>query len=149
MNLKTLIKMFFLHLAVIYGLSMMVSLIWSAIDAPDKPFYIDFLWKMLLFSLGADLPLFVFTSRKEFSSKQYIIRAIIHACLLEAILLSSGYFIGLWSGVGEFFIFFFVVLAVDAAVTGLTYINTKTCADKINAAIKERKQSNKEDGDDD
>jgi len=149
MNLKTIIKMFFLHLAVIYGLSMMVSLVWCACTEPDGVFHLDFLWKMLLFSLGADLPLFVFYSRKEFSSKQYIIRVIIHACLLEAILLPSGYFIGLWGGVGGFFIFFFVVLLVDAAVMVLTYVNTKTCADKINAAIKERKRGNKEDKDDD
>ncbi len=148
MDLKTLIKMFFLHLAVIYGMSMMVSLIWCAIEVPDKLFRIDFLWKMLLFSLGADLPLFAFYSHKELSSRQYIIRVILHACLLEAILLPFGYFIGLWCGVGGFFIFFFVVLAVDAAVTGLTYLNTKTWADKINAAIKERRQSNKEDVDD-
>ncbi len=149
MDLKTLIKMFFLHLAVIYGMSMLVSLIWCAVEVPDKLFPISFLWEMLLFSLGADLPLFVFYSRSELSSKHYKIRVIIHACLLEAILLPFGYFIGLWHGIGGFLVFFFVVLAVDAAVTGLTYLNTKTWADKINAAIKERRQNNKEDEDDD
>lgn len=148
MNLKTLLKMFLLHLFVIYGLSMTVSLIWCACDSPDKTFGIDFLWKMLLFSLGADLPLFVFYSKKELSPKQFLVRIIIHATLLEPILLTSGYFIGLWSGVGGFFVFFFVVIAVDVVVTALTYINTKASADQINAAIKERKRSVKEDEDD-
>lgn len=144
MDLKTLLKMFALHFTVIYGLSMMVTLVWSACIAPDELFGLDFFWKMLLFSLGADLPLFVFYSRSEHSTKQYLARVIIHAALLEAILMPSGYFIGLWHGVGGFFAFFFVVLAVDGAVTGLTYLNTKVWANKVNAALKERKLNNKE-----
>lgn len=149
MNFKTLLKMFFLHFAVIYGLSMMVTLIWTACVAPEGRFGVDFLWKMLLFSLGADLPLFIFYSRKELSAKQSLLRMAIHAVLLEVILLPAGYFIGLWGGVGGFFIFFFVVLAVDAAVIALTFLNCKAEADEINAAIKARKLEITEERDDD
>lgn len=148
MDLKKIIKNLVLDFPVIYGLSMIATLIWSACSSPEARYGLNFFWEMLLFSLGADLPIFVFYSRKELSSKQFILRLAIHAALLEAILLPAGYFIGLWGGVGGFFAFFMTILAVDAAVIGLTYLSDKKTIKEVNDAIKERKRGVDEDDND-
>ncbi|MDE5765560.1 MAG: hypothetical protein K2I17_00140 [Clostridia bacterium] len=138
MNIKQLLKTFCFHYVLIYGLTMMASFFWC-LASGDTSVPLGFFWKAMIFSLVADAPLFVFWSKKELTSKQTLIRIIIHGVLLEILLPTAGWFIGMWRGVGGFFVFFATVLIVDASIFGITYLKTSVEAGNINSALRRRK----------
>lgn len=78
-----------------------------------------------------------------------LIRIVIHAVLLEILLPTAGWFIGMWRGVGGFFIFFVTVLVVDASIFGITYLKTSVEAGSINSALNKRKLEKKKKEEDD
>ncbi len=138
-ELKTFIRTFVLHYFMIYGLTMLMTLLFILVFNREAEFGIDYLWQAALFALAADAPLAVYISPVELTNKQYWIRTVIHAALLEAGLLPIGYVIDMWDGVGGFFAFFFAVLVVDAAMHFLEFLNAKMATDKINKAIRARR----------
>lgn len=142
MNLKSLLRMMFLHYFIIYALTMIATLVFCLFTSKDATFGVDYFWQSMLFALAADLPLLVYYSKKELSNKQYWIRTLLHAALLEALLMPSGYLIGMWAGIGGAAAFFFCIIAVDAAVRGITYLNAKFVADRLNEALKTRRNQN-------
>lgn len=148
MSLKQLLKTFCFHYFLIYGMTVIVTFFWCLAEG-DKSIPLDYFWKIMIFSLVADAPLFVFWSRKELTSKQTLIRIIIHGALLEIALPTAGWFIGMWRDIGGFFMFFAVVLIVDASVFGITYLKTSFEAGNINSALSRRKREkeNKEEED--
>lgn len=139
MNLKQLLKTFCFHFVLIYGLTMIATFFWCLAEG-DTSVPLDFFWKAMIFSLLADLPLFAFYSRKELTSRRYLFRIILHGCLLEIVLPAAGWFIGMWRGVGGYFVFFFTVLAVDGGMFALTYLKASIDAGSINSALDERKR---------
>ena len=149
MNLKQIIKTFCFHYALIYGLTMIATFFWC-LASGDTSVPLDFFWKAMIFSLLADAPVFIFYSRKEMTSKQTLIRIILHGVLLEIALPAAGWFIGMWRGVGGYFVFFITVLIVDASIFAITYLKTSMEAGSINSALsrrkKERKEKEEEDG---
>ena len=138
MNIKQLLKTFCFHYVLIYGLTMMASFFWC-LGSGEASISLEFFWKAMIFSLVADAPLFVFWSRRELTGKQTLIRIIIHGILLEILLPMVGWFIGMWRGVGGYFIFFATVLIVDASIFGITYLKMSVEAGNINTALKKRK----------
>ncbi|MDE7087348.1 MAG: hypothetical protein K2O67_04050 [Clostridia bacterium] len=138
MNIKQLLKTFCFHYVLIYGLTMMATFFWS-LAAGDSSVPLDYFWKIMIFSLVADLPVFVYWSKKELTSKQTLVRIIIHGILLEILLPTAGWFIGMWRGVGGFFVFFATVLIVDASIFGITYLKASVEAGNINSALRRRK----------
>ncbi len=143
MNFKQIIKTFCFHYALIYGLTMIATFFWC-LAAGETCVELDFFWKAMIFSLLADAPLFVFYSRKELTSKQTLIRIIMHGALLEIVLPAAGWFIGMWRGVGGYFVFFITVLIVDASIFVITYLKTSVEAGNINSALTKRKKERKE-----
>lgn len=149
MNIKQLLKTFCFQYFLIYGITVIVTFFWC-LAGGEEYIVIDYFWKIMIFSLVADLPLFVFWSRKELTGKQTLIRIIIHGILLEILLPTVGWFIGMWRGVGGFFVFFTVVLIVDASIFGITYLKMSVEAGNINTALKKRKlekEKKEEEGD--
>ena len=143
MNLKQILKTFCFHYVLIYGLTMMATFFWC-LAAGDTSVPLDFFWKSMIFSLLADAPLFVFYSRKELTAKQLLIRIIAHGLLLEIVLPAAGWFIGMWRGVGGYFVFFATVLIVDASIYAITYLRASVEAGKINSALLRSKRQKKE-----
>lgn len=139
MNLKQILKTFCFHYALIYGLTMIATFFWC-LAAGDTSVELDFFWKAMIFSLLADAPVFVFYSRKELTSRQTLIRIIAHGALLEIVLPAVGWFIGMWRGVGGYFVFFITVLIVDASIFVITYLKTSVEAGSINSALSKRKR---------
>lgn len=137
MNIKQILKTFCFHYVLIYGLTMISTFFWC-LASGDTSVPLSFFWKAMIFSLLADLPVFVFYSPKEMTSKQYLFRIILHGILLEIALPLAGWFIGMWRGIGGYFIFFGTVLAVDGSIFGLTYLKTSLEAENINTALKAR-----------
>ena len=146
MNIKFILKNFCFHYVLIYGMTMIVTFFWCLVNG-SQTISIDYFWKTMLFALVADLPVFVFLSRKELTTKQTVIRIIIHAILLEILLPTVGWFIGMWRGVGGFFVFFVTVLVVDASIIGITYLKASNEAKTINSALKKRKNKKMEEVD--
>lgn len=141
MNIKQVLKTFCFHYVLIYGLTMIATFFWClAGGGTSVP--LTYFWKIIIFALVADLPVFVFWSKKELTTKQTLIRIIVHGVLLEILLPTAGWFIGMWRGVGGFFVFFATVLIVDASVFGITYLKTSVEAGNINSALKRRKSEN-------
>ena len=141
MNLKQLLKTFCYHYFLIYGMTTIVTFFWC-LAAGETSIPLDYFWKIMIFALVADAPLFVYWSRRELTSRQTLIRIIIHGVLLEILLPAAGWFIGMWRGVGGYFIFFVTVLVVDASIFGLTYLKTSLEVKNINSAIQKRKSEN-------
>ena len=149
MNIKQLLKTFCFHYVLIYGLTMMATFFWC-LAAGDSSIPLRYFWKIMIFSLVADLPVFVFWSKKELTSKQTLVRIIIHGVLLEILLPTAGWFIGMWRGVGGFFVFFATVLIVDASIFGITYLKASVEAGNINSALRRRKsEKEKKEGESD
>ena len=142
MNLKQLLKTFCYHYFLIYGMTVIVTFFWC-LAVGDTAITLDYFWKIMIFALVADLPVFVFWARNELTARQMLIRIIIHGILLEILLPTAGWLIGMWRGVGGFFVFFFVVLVVDASVFGITYLKTSVEAGSINSALKKRRSEKK------
>ncbi len=141
MNLKQLLKTFCFHYVLIYGLTMMASFFWC-LASGDTYVELEYFWKIMIFSLVADLPVLVFWSKNELTSRQTLLRIIIHGILLEILLPTAGWFIGMWRGIGGFFLFFATVLIVDASIFGITYLKTSVEAGNINTALRRRKREN-------
>lgn len=138
MNIKQILKTFCFHYFLIYGMTVIVTFFWC-LAAGGEAIPLDYFWKIMIFALVADLPLFVFLSKKELTSRQTLIRIIIHGVLLEILLPTAGWFIGMWRGVGGFFVFFVVVLVVDASIFGITYLKASVEAGNINSALEKRR----------
>ncbi len=138
MSIKHILKTFFMHYFLIYGMTTLVTFFWC-LASGEETISIDYFWKIMIFALVADAPVFVFWSRKELTVKQTVIRIAIHAVLLEILLPTAGWFIGMWRGVGGFFVFFVVVLVVDASIIGITYLRASGEAKSINTELKKRK----------
>ncbi len=119
-------------------MTVIVTFFWSLADG-DTSIPLNYFWKIMIFALVADLPVFVFYSKNELTSRQTVLRIIIHGILLEILLPTVGWFIGMWRGVGGFFVFFAVVLVVDASIIGITYLNSSIEAGNINSALKKRR----------
>lgn len=143
MNLKQILKTFCFQYALIYGLTMIATFFWC-LASGDTSVSLDFFWKSMIFSLLADAPVFIFYSRKELTSKQTLIRIVLHGVLLEIVLPAAGWFIGMWRGVGGYFVFFATVLIVDASIFAITYLKTSVEAGNINSALLRRKKERKE-----
>lgn len=139
MNFKQILKTFCFHYALIYGLTMIATFFWC-LASGNTSVELDFFWKAMIFSLLADAPVFIFYSRKELTSKQTLIRIILHGVLLEIVLPAAGWFIGMWRGVGGYFVFFVTVLIVDASIFVITYFKTSVEAGSINSALTKRKR---------
>lgn len=148
MSLKQAFKTFCFHYFLIYGMTVIVSFFWC-LACGDKSIPLDYFWKIMIFSLAADLPIFIFCSRKELTSRQHLVRIIIHGVVLEIVLPAAGWLIGMWRGVGGYFIFFAVVLIVDASVYGITYLRASLEAGNINTALSERRQEKEKEEEED
>ena len=67
------------------------------------------------------------------------LKSIIHTILLEMILLTAGYHIGMYHDLCGGCIFFITVLVVDVLVRIFNYLNDRHMAIEINKALKSRK----------
>lgn len=144
MNIKTFLRVFVIHFFIIYGITMLMTLLWcTAFDSADT-ISVERLGWGILFALAADAPLCVFISREELTPKGWLVRATIHLAFLEIVLLPIGYALGMWGGVGGGFLFFFTVLAVDITMYALQYLSSKISSDAVNkrlAQIKEERSA--------
>lgn len=136
MNKKELMHTIFVEYFVIYNLSMMCTILFCYFDQPQiKMLPVSYLGQVAVFSLLACLPTIVYC----FKLKNVIVKDILHTILLEAILLTAGYSIGMYHDLFGGCLFFVTVLVVDILVRIFNYLNDCHMANEINKALKNRK----------
>ncbi|MCI5650471.1 MAG: hypothetical protein MR332_13800 [Fusicatenibacter sp.] len=134
-EIKNLLKRF----VVIYGFTMLATMVICTVFHPDMQLGIDYLWHMVVFSACADLPSLVCLRRGEQTEKEWKIREVFCAVLLELILMPLGYFFHMWSGIGGAVIFFLTILLVDLGVHLMDYGKDRAVANDLNRKLKERR----------
>lgn len=130
------------HFFVIYTCTMFATILFCNLNDPVmRNISVDFLWQAGIFSLCADLPTLVYYSKKELTKKGWWVRTIIHMGLLEIVLLTVGYKLGMYSGIAGFILFFFIVILVNIIVRFISYMNDINTAEKINGQLKKKRSS--------
>lgn len=126
---------------VIYGFTMLASLMFMLLFNRDALLDIQFLFDMILFSLAADATCLVHLSFHELNEREYRLRTLLNIVLCELVLLPLGYYFGMWRGWMGFFLFFFVVLAVNGGVRLVGYGIDAVHANDLNQLIQERRKN--------
>ncbi|MGN0695162.1 MAG: DUF3021 family protein [Oscillospiraceae bacterium] len=140
MNKKETVRMLINHFFIIYTCTMFAAILFCSLNDPKTTeIEVSFLGYAGIFSLCADLPSLVYLSDKELTKKGWWIRTAVHTVLLEIVLLTVGYKLGMYSGILGFALFFMMVLLIDAIVRIITYINDISTAEKINGQLKKRR----------
>ena len=121
---------------VIYTLSMFATILFCHIDQPQiKMLPVSYLGEVAVFSFLACLP----TTIYYFKFHNVLVKDILHTILLEIILLTAGYKIGMYGDILGGCLFFFTILVVDFLVRLFNYLNDRHLANEINKALKSRK----------
>lgn len=87
--------------------------------------------------LLSTLPSVVYISKNEYSTKEYVIRAIIHYILLNIVVLSFGYVFNYYSTFNDGMIVFITILIVFICVHLSQIIFNKSEANKINKVLED------------
>ncbi len=145
MDIKSFLKTFVQNYFLIYACTI-IATFFFLIAQGITTLTTDYLWQAALFSLAADAPLIVFITKKGEELTHFVLRVVIQLCMLEALLMPIGHAIGMWSGVGGAFAFFFTVFAVDVVMHLLNFIGSTRLSAEINKTIKARRNAEETDG---
>lgn len=143
MELRELLKRMINSYFVIYGCSMMGTLLYCLIFMPDEVYNIEYFEWMLVFSLAGDLPTMVFYSKKELTEKQWRVRLIIHFVLLEAVLLVMAKYMKMYRTFLQGAVFAGIVLLVYVLVRAVCFAGDFQTAKNINDKLKEIRNTKK------
>ncbi len=140
MNKKELFRTVMIQFFICYTLTMLVTVVFAKLNTPDvTEISVNYIWEVAVFSLFAELPSLLYYSKNELSRRQWWVRTVIHTVLIEVVLMTAGYIIGMYKGILGSVAFFFTVLAVDVLVRLFSYLADMTTADTINRKLKERR----------
>lgn len=129
-----------------YAVTMVITPFFCLISDPTATFEISFFFSAMLFSLAVSLCSLVYCSKSgELTQKQYLVRTVIHTILLEAVALTTGYFIGMWHAPLGGLMFAASVLVADVMVNLLIFSRDSRDAKKINDRLRQRSRSISED----
>ena len=103
---------------------------------PDARFGYEAFLSPLIFGALAALPVLVQYSKEELSFKQTAVRNVIHFLLLEAVMLSILYFLGLLTSVSMAISLGISIFVIDLTVNLVLWINDKRTAYEFNHALK-------------
>ncbi len=141
MEVKTILKSMLKQYPVIYTMTMVCTLVYCSIFAPDEKLSLGFLASMMIFAFIGDLPMLLFCSSKELTEKQWNIRKVIHFVFLECLLLGMAKYMDLYHTLLQGVFFFILVMMVYVIVSIMLYCSDKRLADSLNEKIKNRKKS--------
>lgn len=103
---------------------------------PDTRFGYEAFLSPLIFGALASLPMLAKYSKKELSFKQTVIRNVIHFLLLEAVILSTLYFLGLLTSVSMAISLGISIFVIDLTVNLVLWISDKRTATEFNIALR-------------
>lgn len=121
---------------VIYTLSMIATIVFCHLDHPQiKMLPVSYLAQVAVFSFFACLPTMIYYLKNP---QSVLVMNVIHTILLEIILLTAGYQIGMYHNLVGGCFFFLTVLVVDILVRLFNYLNDCHTAIEINKSLKNR-----------
>ncbi len=144
MELRELLRRIVNSYFVIYGCSMLGTLVFCLIFEPDSVFNVQYLEWMLLFSALGDLPALVFYSGKELTEKQWRIREVIHFVILETVLLTAANCLGMYHTFLQGIVFAGIILLVYVLVRAVCFAGDFQTAKNINDQLKEIRKREKD-----
>jgi len=103
---------------------------------PTARFGYDAFLSPLIFGALATLPMLVKYSKKELSIKQTMVRGVIHLLLLEAVLLTSLYLLGLLTSLFLAVTLAAAILVIDVTVNLVLWIQDTRTAKEFNGALR-------------
>lgn len=137
-------RLFVSQYFIIYTCSMLATPIYCSIMVPDAEFSLNYFWTIALFSLAADLPVFVYASKKDYSKGSEMVRDIFHFILLSAVLMVMGRFLEMYRNLLSGILFFALIVAVYFIVRLVSYYNHYYCAKSVNEKLAERMAAKQE-----
>lgn len=145
MRIRELIRVLLLQFFICYTCTMMATVVFCRLNTPPMDMLeVDYLWHAGIFSILAILPGVVYFDRDGLTKRQLWVRTALHTVLLEAVLLTAGWYIGMYQGIGGFFAFVAAILIVDVLVRLFSYLGDRSMADAINLQLRERRKGTKE-----
>ncbi len=129
---KKVMMSFFVSIACICAAMAVIGMVYET----DARFGYEAFLSPLLFGALASLPLLVKYSKKELTLKQAAVRNLLHFVLLEAVILSVLYFVGILTSVSMAASLGFSILTIDLTVNLVMWINDKRTAREFNSALK-------------
>ena len=129
---------------VIYGFTMLATWVICRFFNQEAMLSVDFLGDMIWFSACADAVSLVYVSNHELTEREWWIRAGIQLVLLEIVLMTVGYHLGMWGGVLGAVIFFVTILLVDIGVHLTSYGQDLIIAKDLNQRLRERREERKQ-----
>ena len=139
MDIKTILKNMVSNYFVIFTGTMLGTLVFCLVFEPNDQFSLAYLGWMFFFSLIGDLPLLVFWTNKNLSNRQWAVRMICHALLLETVLLILGYKLEMYDTFVEGCFFALIVAGVYVLVRFLGFRSDIKLARELNERVKEIK----------
>ncbi len=132
------IYVFFQRFVVIYGFTMLVTLLFMLLFSRNALVGWQYFLKCVFFSLAGDVPFLLLISNHELNSKEWTHRFGIAVVLTEVILMPLGYG-WMWIGWGGGILFFCSILAVNFGVRVVGYGIDAHTATQLNEQIRKRK----------
>ncbi|MDO5000621.1 MAG: hypothetical protein Q4E20_00090 [Eubacteriales bacterium] len=129
---------FFRRFVVIYGFTMLVTLLFMLLFSRSALVGWQYFLKCVFFSLAADVPFLLFLSKRELDSKEWTHRFGLVVVVTEVILMPLGYG-WMWIGWGGGILFFFSILLVNFGVRVVGYGIDAHTATQLNEQIRKRK----------
>lgn len=120
-----------------------MAVLGQALD-PTAQFGYQAYWSPLLFGLIGLVPSLVAYSSRELSFRQAFVRKVLHVAVLEATLISFGFWAGVLHGAAEAFFFVLTVLAVYFAVNLISWKLAQKNAGEINRMLRSLQDSERE-----
>ncbi|MDO4466392.1 MAG: hypothetical protein Q4C49_05225 [Bacillota bacterium] len=130
------LKDFFERFVMIYGYSMLATLLCLYLFNPGKTVGMHFFLDMILFSMGANLPPLIYCLKEELLEKLPISPETLCMTLELFLLIPLGYYFELWKGWAGFVAFIIITISICLAFRFSYYtidsISAKQVMDRIN-----------------
>lgn len=110
------LKKFIERFVMIYGYSMLATLLFLRVFNQDIQVGTDFFMQMVIFSLVADIPPFIYYIDEEITDKLPISLDLLCTILELLFLLPLGYYFELWKGLAGFALFTLISILITLAV---------------------------------
>lgn len=135
--IKRVMMSFFISVTLITLAMAIVGLIFE----PQMTFGYEAFLSPLIFGAIASFPMLVFYSKKEQSIKEALLRSLLHFMLLEILLLSSLYFLGILTSFSIASSLALTILIINLAVHLVSYVHDNRAASEFNTALKKLQES--------
>lgn len=130
--IKRVMMSFFISVTLITLAMAIVGLIFE----PHMTFGYEAFLSPLIFGAIASFPMLVFYSNKEQSMKEILLRSLIHFLLLEFLILSNLYILGILTSPSMALSLALTIFIINLAVHLVSYVHDRRVAEEFNSALR-------------